>query len=65
MHHSRLSTFVLDCKVDDLETAAAFWSQALGRAILPAEPDVLRAPAAARPARRQAERQALAVSRAW
>ena len=39
MHRSRLSTFVLDCKVDDLEAAAAFWSQALGRDVLPPEPD--------------------------
>ena len=32
MHHSRLSTFVLDCKVEDLEAAAAFWSEEIGRA---------------------------------
>ena len=32
MHHSRLSTFVLDCRVDDIDEAARFWSQALGRA---------------------------------
>jgi predicted enzyme related to lactoylglutathione lyase len=30
-HKSRLSTFVIDCKGDDLEAAARFWSQALGR----------------------------------
>ena len=40
MHRSRLSTFVLDCKVPDLERAAEFWSRALGRSWRPeAEPD--------------------------
>ncbi|NBD08143.1 MULTISPECIES: VOC family protein [Corallococcus] len=39
MHHSRLSTFVIDCKVEDLDAAARFWSAALGRALKPAEPD--------------------------
>ncbi|HWU90727.1 MAG TPA: VOC family protein [Kofleriaceae bacterium] len=38
MHRSRLSTFVIDCKVDDVDTAAAFWSQALGRAVKAADP---------------------------
>lgn len=37
MHHSRLSTLVIDCQVDDLATATAFWSQALGKAV--ADPD--------------------------
>lgn len=32
-HHSRLSTFVLDCRVDDLAPHAAFWSQALGKRV--------------------------------
>jgi hypothetical protein len=32
MHHSRLSTFVIDCKTADLDAAAEFWSRALGRA---------------------------------
>lgn len=31
MHKSRLSTFVIDCKTEDLEAAATFWSRALGR----------------------------------
>lgn len=31
MHHSRLSSIVIDCKTDDLEAAARFWSQALGK----------------------------------
>lgn len=39
MHHSRLSTFVIDCKVEDIEAATRFWSGALGRAVKPADPD--------------------------
>jgi predicted enzyme related to lactoylglutathione lyase len=39
MHRSRLSTFVIDCKVDDLDTAATFWSRALGRTVVPPTPD--------------------------
>lgn len=39
MHHSRLSTFVIDCKVDDIEAASTFWSKALNRELLPADPD--------------------------
>jgi predicted enzyme related to lactoylglutathione lyase len=39
MHHSRLSTFVIDCKTDDLEAATTFWSQALGRSVKPPDPD--------------------------
>lgn len=38
MHRSRLSTFVIDCKVDDLDAAATFWSAALGRTVEPADP---------------------------
>lgn len=37
MHHSRLSTLVLDCCGDDLAAATAFWSQALGKPV--ASPD--------------------------
>lgn len=33
MHHSRLSTLVLDCQCDDLRDATAFWSAALGKPI--------------------------------
>ncbi len=29
MHHSRLSSIIIDCKADDLETASRFWSPAL------------------------------------
>lgn len=30
MHHSQLGGFIIDCQTDDLDTAAAFWSAALG-----------------------------------
>lgn len=30
MHKSRLAGFIVDCKTDDLEGAAQFWSKALG-----------------------------------
>ncbi|MGH8124254.1 MAG: VOC family protein [Rhodanobacteraceae bacterium] len=33
MHHSRLSSILVDCNTDDLAAAARFWSQALGRPI--------------------------------
>jgi catechol 2,3-dioxygenase-like lactoylglutathione lyase family enzyme len=39
MHRSRLSTFVLDCQVDDVDAAARFWSRALGRELVPPAPD--------------------------
>ncbi|WNG28381.1 VOC family protein [Cystobacter fuscus] len=38
MHHSRLCAFVIDCKTDDLDAATTFWSQALGRAAQPPDP---------------------------
>lgn len=31
MHHSRLCSIIIDCNTDDLEAAARFWSQVLGR----------------------------------
>jgi len=37
VHHSRLSNIMIDCQGDDLATATAFWSQALGKPI--ANPD--------------------------
>jgi predicted enzyme related to lactoylglutathione lyase len=37
MHRSRISAFVLDCRVDNLASATEFWSKALGRPI--ANPD--------------------------
>lgn len=36
-HRSRLAGFIIDCRTDDLDSAAAFWSQALGMTI--ADPD--------------------------
>lgn len=30
MHRSRLAGFIIDCRTSDLESAAAFWSAALG-----------------------------------
>ncbi len=33
MHRSRLSTFVIDCRTQDLAAAARFWSAALGRKV--------------------------------
>jgi predicted enzyme related to lactoylglutathione lyase len=30
MHRSRLAGFIIDCRTDDLEGAAEFWSRALG-----------------------------------
>lgn len=38
MHRSRLATFVIDCRSADVDTAAAFWSQALGRPVVKADP---------------------------
>jgi Glyoxalase-like domain len=39
MHHSRLSTFVIDCKVEDIDVAAKFWAAALGREVRPPDPE--------------------------
>jgi predicted enzyme related to lactoylglutathione lyase len=30
MHKSRLAGFIIDCRTEDLEAAARFWSEALG-----------------------------------
>src|SRR5690606_18969138 len=38
-HKSRLSTFVLDCKVDDLAPHVEFWSKALGKPVASADED--------------------------
>lgn len=35
MHHSRLAGFIIDCRTDELESAAAFWSAALGYPLAP------------------------------
>jgi predicted enzyme related to lactoylglutathione lyase len=34
-HRSRLAGFIIDCQTDDLDSAAAFWSAALGMPINP------------------------------
>jgi predicted enzyme related to lactoylglutathione lyase len=39
MHKSRLAAFVLDSKVDDIQQATDFWSQALGYQLLPSDPE--------------------------
>jgi predicted enzyme related to lactoylglutathione lyase len=36
MHRSRLAGFIMDCRTDDLEQAAQFWSSALGVPLKPA-----------------------------
>ena len=36
MHRSRLAGFIMDCRTDDLEEAAQFWSAALGVPLKPA-----------------------------
>ena len=36
MHRSRLAGFIMDCRTDDLEKAAQFWSAALGVPLKPA-----------------------------
>jgi len=39
MHRSRLCGFVIDCQVEDIDAAAAFWSAALGKPQVPSSPD--------------------------
>ena len=33
MHHSRFSSIIIDCRVDDLAAATEFWSKAFGKRI--------------------------------
>jgi hypothetical protein len=33
VHKSRLSSIIIDCRVEDLQAAADFWSKALGKKI--------------------------------
>jgi hypothetical protein len=33
MHHSRLCAMLIDCKTSDLDGAARFWAEALGRGV--------------------------------
>lgn len=39
MHHSRLSSIVIDCQASDLAEAATFWSHALGKSIVTLDQD--------------------------
>ena len=38
MHHSRLCAVLIDCKTSDLDEAARFWGEALGRPVDPSHP---------------------------
>lgn len=38
MHRSRINGILIDCNVDDIEGAARFWAEALGRPIDPDHP---------------------------
>ena len=38
MHHSRLCAVLIDCNGSDLEGAARFWGEALGRPVNPSHP---------------------------
>lgn len=38
MHRSRLCAVLIDCKITDLDEAARFWAEALGRAVDPKHP---------------------------
>jgi predicted enzyme related to lactoylglutathione lyase len=37
MHKSKLAGFIIDCKTDDLDAAAAFWGAALGMEVGPTD----------------------------
>jgi catechol 2,3-dioxygenase-like lactoylglutathione lyase family enzyme len=39
MHKSRLAGFIIDCRTEDLDAAARFWSAALGLPLRPAVPE--------------------------
>ncbi len=38
MHHSRLCAVLIDCNTPDIDQAASFWAEALGRPIHPDHP---------------------------
>ena len=38
MHRSQLNSILIDCKVEDIDAAAQFWAEALGRPVDPAHP---------------------------
>ena len=39
MHRSRFCALVIDCKVDDIDSAASFWSRAFGKPVVPPTPE--------------------------
>ena len=39
MHQSRLCALLIDCKTSDVDEAARFWGEALGRAVDPKHPN--------------------------
>jgi hypothetical protein len=39
MHRSRFCALVIDCKVDDIDAAAMFWSRAFGKPVVPPSAD--------------------------
>ena len=38
MHRSRINGLLIDCNTDDIDSAARFWAEALGRAVDPDHP---------------------------
>jgi hypothetical protein len=38
MHRSRINGILIDCNVEDIQAAAEFWAEALGRAVDPDHP---------------------------
>ena len=38
MHRSRINGILIDCNVDDIDAAARFWAEALGRSVDPDHP---------------------------
>src|SRR5262245_64736548 len=38
MHYSRLCAVLIDCQTDDIDAAARFWAEALGRPVDPNHP---------------------------
>jgi len=38
MHRSRMNAILIDCDTDDIDAAARFWAEALGRPVQPDHP---------------------------
>ena len=38
MHRSRINGILIDCNVEDIQAAARFWAEALGRPVDPDHP---------------------------